>query len=150
MAQVTSVRRISVVLDILSAGRVGQSVLELGAGCGRSSALDAVNGICVALEDARDGGFGVVAGGEFAAGGLDGLDGGRTGAADDDFDGGGEFFGAAGEQLDAVFDAVDAARLCQFLECDGFVWVQTACVDPGLEAVDVERSHFDRVPGIHV
>jgi hypothetical protein len=109
MAQVTSVRRISVVLDILSAGRVGESVLELRAGCGRSSALDAVDGVCVALEDARDGGLGVVAGGEFAAGGLDGCDGFGAGAADDDFDGGGEFLGAAGEQLDAVFDAVDAA-----------------------------------------
>jgi hypothetical protein len=109
MAQVTSVRGISVVLDILSAGRVGESVLELRAGCGRSSALDAVDGVCVALEDARDGGLGVVAGGEFAAGGLDGCDGFGAGAADDDFDGGGEFLGAAGEQLDAVFDAVDAA-----------------------------------------
>jgi hypothetical protein len=147
MAQVTSVRRISVVLNVLSAGRVGKSVLEVGTGCKGSSALNAVNGICVALEDARDGGLGVVASSELAASGLDGGDGRGTGAADDDFDGGGEFLGAAGEQLDAVLDAVDAARLCQFLECDGFVWIQTAGVDPGLKAVDVERSHFDRVPG---
>jgi hypothetical protein len=27
------------------------------------------------------------------------------------------------------------------------VRVQTACVDPCLEAVDVERSHFNRVSG---
>ena len=112
MAQVTSVRRVSVVLDILSASRVGKPVLEIRTGCSGSSTLNAVNGICVALEDASDGGLGVVASSEFSACGLDGSNGRGTGAADDDFDGRGEFFGAAGEQLDAVFDAVDAAGFC--------------------------------------
>ena len=74
MAQVTSVRRVSVVLNVLSAGRVGKPVLEVRAGCGRSSALDAVDGVGVALEDAPDGGFGVVASDELSAGGLDGSD----------------------------------------------------------------------------
>lgn len=147
VAQVTSMRRISVVFDVLSAGRVGKSVLELGTGCGRFSALDAVNGVGFASSHARDGGLGVVASGDLSAGGFDGGDCGGRGAADDNVDGGGELFGATGEELDAVLDAVDAAGLCELSEGDRLVRVQTACVDPCLEAVDVERSHFDRVSG---
>lgn len=139
--------RVSVVFNVLSAGRIGQSVLEFGAGCGRRSALDAVDGVCLAPKDARDGRLGVVAGNDLAAGGFDGLDGCSTGAADDDFDGSCELLGATGEQLDTILDTVNAARLCEFLESDGFVWIETASVNPCLKAVDIERRHFDRVPG---
>lgn len=112
VAHVTSVCGISVVFNVLSAGRIGQSVLELGAGCGRGSALYTVDGVCLAPQDARDGRLGVVAGSDLAASGLDGLDGRSTGATDDDFDGSCELLGATGEQLDTILDTVNAARLC--------------------------------------
>lgn len=75
VAHVASVCRISVVFNVLSAGRVGQSVLELGAGCERRGTLDAVDGVCLAPQNARDGRLGVVAGSDLAASGFDGLDG---------------------------------------------------------------------------
>lgn len=144
MAQVSPVRGIPVVFDILSARRIRQPVLESRARCRGRGTLDAVDGVGLALEHACDGWFGVVAGGDFAAGGFDGGDCRGRGAADDNVDGSGEGLGAASEQLDAVFGAVDAARGGQLFDGDGFVGVQTAGVDPGLQAVDVERCHVDR------
>lgn len=45
---------------------------------------------------------------------------------------------AAREQFDAVFDAVDAAGFDEFFEGDGAGRVETALVDPGLDAVEVD------------
>lgn len=122
VAHVTPVGRVTVVLNVLSAGRIGKSVFV--AGCGRGGfgmlfhalgllALHTVDGVCLALEDTRDGRAGVVAGCDGATSFLDCGNGGGAGAAYDNVDGVGKSgFGvcsAAGEQLDTVLDAVEAA-----------------------------------------
>lgn len=81
----------------------------------------------------------VVAGRDGAAGGFDGFNCRGGGAGDNDLDGLFErFFAAAGEQFDAILDAVDTAGFCQFADCDGAGGVEAALVDPFLDAVEVD------------
>lgn len=94
-----------------------------------------------------DGVFGVVSRGDGAAERFDRSDGARRGAGDDDVDGCGEELGAAGEELDAVFDAVDGAAAGQFFEGDGVAGVDAFLVDPVLDFVEVDGGHFFRVAG---
>lgn len=104
-------RGIPVVLDILSACGIGQSVFVL---CRLGFVVEAVGEfglqtvgwMALALEDAPHGVVCVVTGCDGAAGGFDGCNGGGGGTADSDIDWAGEGGGAASEQLDAASHVV--------------------------------------------
>lgn len=139
MAQIAPMRGIAVILEVLPARGIGQSVLELllqrYLGVCDRLALQTVDWIRQALQDTADGRLGVVAGRDGAAGFLDCLDCGGTGARHDDVDGGAEGDGAAGKQLHTIFDAVHAAGFGELFYGDGGVGVKAAGVDPVLDAV---------------
>jgi len=130
IAQITPMRRVTVILEILPARRIRQSVPEsllrerserghdvdiARLLCRRTrffferkdAALQAFERMTVAFEHALDRWACVVARRNGAASCFDGGDGGRRGPAYNDVDWCGESHGAAGEQFDAVFDAVD-------------------------------------------
>ena len=158
MAQIAPVLRVTVVLQVLPARRVWQPVLEPHApdalhwvrahphGKGRLSdgVLVPLKGdvrVGLALPDAVDGVLGVEACGDGAAEGLDSGNGGLRGTGDNNIDGGCEGGGAAGEQFDAVFDAVHGARGGEFAEGDGLGGVDSSLVDPVLDSVEVYGGH---------
>ena len=160
MAQIASILWVAVVLQVLPARRIWQPVLEPHApdalhrvrahlhGEGRLSdgvlvPLEGDVGVGLALPDAVDGVPGVEARGDGAAEGLDGGNGGLRGTGDDDVDGGCEGGGAAGEQFDAVFDAVHGARGGEFAEGDGLGGVDPTLVDPVLDSVEVYGGHVE-------
>jgi hypothetical protein len=159
MRQITPVRRIAVVLQILSASRIRQPkrVLlplnnqRLGSGFRAllpfrrhlDPALQRVDRVHGVAHDLADGEGRVEARGDGAAQLLDGRDGFGAGARDDDVDRGLQLFFAAREEFDAVFDAVHAVGLVELAHCDGLCGVQAAGVDPFLDAVQVDRGHFD-------
>ena len=64
-----------------------------------------------------------------------------AGARHDDVDGCVKFFFASGEELDAVFDAMDAFTAIQLFEGDGLGGVEAALVDPVLDFVEVDGGH---------
>jgi hypothetical protein len=102
-----------------------------------------------ALTDLSDGHFGVVPCCHCSAHFFDGGDGGAGGARDDDVDCGGELVGAAGEQFDAVFDAVDGAGGGEFAQGDGLGGVEAGLVDPGLDCVEVYFGYIEGVAGVY-
>lgn len=53
---------------------------------------------------------------------------------------------AAAEDLDAVFRLVDAARVCQFADCNWARWVDAALVNPFLYACEIHRGVFGMKP----
>lgn len=96
-------------------------------------------------EDALDRSAGVEPCGDGASGGLDGGDGGLGGPGDDDVDG--LFQGVlstAGEQLDSVLGLVNAAGLGQLADGDGAGRVDTALVNPFLDAIEVDGGQVKR------
>lgn len=121
----------------------------------------------LASHDVRDRAARVVAGRHGAAGGFDGGDGRGRGARHDDVDGlfedggdGGGFDlglglglrrlggdGAGAEQLHALLGLVDAARLGQLADRDGAGGIDSALVDPFLDAFEV---HGREVNGVAV
>lgn len=117
MAQVTPVGRITVVLNILSACRIRKSVLVLRGilffGTLRLLGLQTEDWISLALENARNGGLGVVACGNGTTSLFDSGDGSGRCAAYDDIDGCGKggLFSATGEQFYAVLYTVETAGL---------------------------------------
>lgn len=151
MAQVASMRRVTVILQILSARRVRQPIpklLPLLTHSLRHSlcaldlqrrhlypALQAVHRIHLTAHDLLDGEFGVVPRRDCAAELFHGVDGFGACAGYDDVNRCGELFFAASEELHAVFDAVDAAAVGELGEGDGLGWVEAAGVDPVLDAV---------------
>lgn len=166
MAQIASVRRITVVFDVLSVGRVWQAVLvphalhDLGLDnwpvthtqglveelvtsllrpCRRQEWM------CLSPQNPLDGGAGVEPRRHRSARSFDGGDGGGRGAGDDDVDGllQSTIFSSA-KQLDTVFGLVNAAGLGKFLDSDGPVRVDAALVDPLLDAIQVDGSEVDR------
>lgn len=93
-------------------------------------------------QDVADGGGGVEARCQRAAGGFDGFDGGAGGPRDDEVDGLFEGCGGAAEHFDAVFGLVDAAGMGEFADGDGSGWVDAALIDPFLDALEVDGGHF--------
>lgn len=155
-------RGVTVVLDVLAVRRVGQTVLvphllhdlglgdlvhaqglveRLAAALGRPGHRD--ERVCLPPEDALDRGAGVEPRGDGAPGGLDGGDGGLGGARDDNVDGLLQgALSAACEQLHSVLGLVDAARLGKLADGDGPGRVDTALVNPLLDAIEVDGCHF--------
>lgn len=151
MAEITTVSRVAVVLEILSASWIGRPetvllwilCLEfctlLCALCGcrdRSSLrLEAVDGVHVALHDLLDGEVGVIAREHGSTQLLHCTNGFRACARDHNIDGCFQLLLSSCEQLDAIFHAVETPRFAQFSQRDGLCWIQTALVDPVLYAV---------------
>lgn len=84
------------------------------------------------------------AGRDGATGGFDGGDSRGGGTGDSDVDGNVESGCAAGEKLDAVFDAVEATGLAELFEGDRLGGINALGFYPTLEMVQVERGHFFR------
>lgn len=91
--------------------------------------------------------LGVVPALDASADSLDGRDGGLGGAADDEVYRGGEVAFSLCEDLDAIAQAVDAARVVELADRDGLRGVKEAAVDPVLDAVQVD---WDEGLGVHV
>jgi hypothetical protein len=110
MAQIPPMRRIAVILDIPPSRRVRQpvemrpalSLLQHSLDMLRSRRERSVRNHALPRGEPLEGFFREVARDHFAAGGLDGFDGGLRGARDDDVDGGAEGCFSPGEQGDAV------------------------------------------------
>jgi len=90
--------------------------------------------VCFAVEDAIDGGFGVVACCNTTTRGFDGGNGRGGGAGDSDVDWLSYGYGGAiaGKEFYAVFDAVEAAGLEEFAQCErvgGTRWRKAAIVE---------------------
>lgn len=155
-------RRITIILNVPTTRRIRQPVLQpqtlhntrLGDILGRTLCLQQRLGptfsrprqrderVRLHAEDMADGGAGVEAGCQGAAGGFDSGDCGGGGARDDEVDGLFEGCGGAAEDLDAVLGLVDAAGVGEFADGDGAGWVDAALVDPFLDALEVDGGHF--------
>ena len=70
---------------------------------------------------------------------LDGGDGGLRGTRDDEVDRGGEELRAFAEDLDAIFERVDATGLVKLLGSDRARRIQKPTVDPVLDLIKVDR-----------
>ena len=160
MSQIPPHGRIPIILQILSARRIGQSILE-------PHPLNPLDGVAahaylvqrrivqrlgippqtdewrrLPLLDPMDGVFGVESGCDGATEGFHGGDGGGRGARYDDVDRGGQLVCAAGQELDAVLGAVDGAGLGEFFDGDGIAGIDALLVDPVLDLVEVDGGHF--------
>ncbi|OAQ78951.1 hypothetical protein VFPFJ_02461 [Purpureocillium lilacinum] len=150
VAQVATVRRVAVVLNVPTARRVRQPVSERRLARRLQHALHVllahgqrpVRVDRLARQQPPDGQLGVVSRHHLAARGLDGGDGPLRHARHHHVDRLLQALGAAGQDLDAVLDAADQLALDELLGCDLLRRVESALVDPVLDLVEVHFGQF--------
>lgn len=95
------------------------------------------------LKDSAAGVFGVVAGGDLAACRLDGCDGFCGCTRNENVDWCLQLLLSPCQKLDAVLNSVQTPRVGQLLHGNWLCWVQSALVDPLLNAVQIDWRHLD-------
>jgi hypothetical protein len=155
MAQVAPILRVAVILQVFPARGIWKSVLEAHAPDARfrvrahthcKSGLS--NGIlvpfqgdiwiCFLLTDPVDCVFSVEAGSDGAAERFNSRDGRLRSAGHDDVDGSCQSGSTTGEEFDAILYAMYGACCGELAESDGFRRINSALIDPVLDAVEVD------------
>lgn len=103
-----------------------------------------MNGVHISLHNLLDGEVRVVSRRDCASKLLDSVDGFCTSSRYDDIDWSSELILAASEQFHAVLDTVYTSGLVELFQGDGLRRIESALVDPILDAVEIDLGHIDR------